>query len=70
MFDPSNVVGLDVSEDQHSVTHTTGDHTEREPDLHKACAVVACSYGTLEWMFTIDKATMGDECIKLGVYHF
>lgn len=66
-FESTTVVGLDISEDQHSVTHSSVEN-ERESAKHKAHAVATCSTGTLEWMFTVDKATLGDECVQLGTW--
>jgi hypothetical protein len=65
LFDATTVADLDLSEDLHSVTHSS-DANEREHEKHTARAVAVCSYGTLEWMFTINKATLNDESIRLG----
>ncbi len=65
VFETSTVLGLDVSEDQHTVTHSSVED-ERDGSKHKAVSVATCSFGTMEWMFTLDKATLDDECVTLG----
>ena len=57
-FDSANVSGATLSEDRRTAISDAAGH---------AVGVSGVSYGTLEWMFTVDKDAIGEEGLHIGV---